>query len=341
MANTYNTPPKMPAAADYGAGQKYRARLMNAIGDTQNAAHQLAMRGGVSQGWPEGISTTVASGYSTAFTWRIPTWPSTSGLTIGMRHAVSVGSYGWRLNGAGAPGATAFGAGVASMLWNGLAYTRTTLSLTHDSVNGYRDVDLLLNAMADLRSISMTMDKGSSTLATSRYANDFTGFGPAAATEAGHAGLFHLGVDNLTPLSTLPRAWSAWSMPNASNVASHTIAPPFLAFPVWVPRGSTRDRLVTVHANVIMDGGGPVNSRADFYFGNPPGGMPSRRYGRFVGSTVSTNVNGEWDSFEFLIRDGEEIVEGLPGGWVNIEANPNLSSSVIDGTLAAVSVWVG
>lgn len=341
MANTYSIPPKMPAQADYAAGQAFRARLMDAIGKTQNASFGLAMRGGVSQGWPDTVATTGGAGYSTAFTWRIPTWPGTTGLTIGMRHAASVGTYGFRLSGAGAPAATAFGAGVPSMLWNMQGYTRTTFAMTHESTNGYRDVDLLLNNLADLYRISIMMDRTSTTLGTSAYADGYTPFGDAAATEAGHAGLYHLGVDNLDTLSVMPRCWHAWSAPS-SNVSGYSDPIPRLSFPVWVPRGAERARQVKVHANVIMDGGGPTTSRADFYFGNTPvGSAAPLRFGRFVGSTVSTNVAGEWDDFSFFIRPDEYLCDGILGGWVNIAVDPVIASpSVVDGTLAAVSVWV-
>lgn len=340
MANTYTIPPKMPAQGDYAAGQAFRARLMNAMGQTQNATFGLAMRGGVSQGWPDGVSTTVGAGYSTAFTWRIPTWPETSQLTVGMRHTVSVGTYGLRENGDAAPGATAFGGGIASMLWNMQGYTRDTLTLAHSTTNGYRDVDLLLNNNADLLRISLMMDRASTTLGDAKYDDGTTPFGDAATAEAGHAGLYHLGVDNLSTLGVLPRCWHAWSAPS-SNVAGHSNPPPLLSFPIWMPKGSERARQIRVHCNVAMDGGGPTVSKAVVYFGHPvPGAVTPWRYGRLAGECFSTDVNGEWDDFTFELKPDEYLVGDLPGGWVNICPDPVISPGLIDGTLQAISVWV-
>ena len=329
MPNAYSIPPDYPQIADASAGQPFRARLLDAAGEAQNAGYAHSMRGGMSQSWPSGLATTGAAGYSQALEWRVPVWPGVSNLQIGMRHLASNGGYGFRKDGDAAPAVTNYGAG--KMAWNAQAHTSTTYDASAQS--DYFDLEMLLNDSAELYRVSI--GHGITSVATSRYSDGFEGFGTIAQADAGAAALYHQAVGNLTAQASTKTCWSAWSAPDATNVSTHTDGPPTHAMPVWCP-GRVRDSRV-VRVWVKLARVAPAASgRVDVWFGTPTPQTASRPWGRIMDSLSTAEVGGEWLTTTFEIPRGYEIMPGMPGGFVNIDR----ANHLVDATIRSVSVWM-
>lgn len=325
-------PPTYPEASDAAAGQHFRARLLDGIGETQNAAYAYGLRGGMSQSWPSGLSTSGAAGYSQACQWRVPVWPGVSDLEIAMRHTASVGTYGFRKAGDAAPAATAFGAGDdAAMTWNAQAYTSTTYDASAQA--DHFDFEMLLNNSASLRRVSI--GHGVTTVAAGQYSDGFERWGAIAQADPGAAAFFHQGVDNLTAQSEVKTCWSAWSAPDATNILTHTFVPPMLAFPVFCP-GRIRDSR-TVRVWVKLARVAPaLSGRIDIRLGTPTPLTTARAYGRIMDSLSTANAAGEWLGTTFDIPEGFEMLPGLPGGLVHIDTENHL----IDAAIQSISVWM-
>lgn len=328
----FSTPPPLPTQADAASGQNFRARLMDRIGQTQDAAYGYALRGGSAGSWPAQLRA--AAAFSQVVQWRLPTWPAISAVSFGLRHAASLGTYGLRVAGAAAPAAVAFGAGDAGMLAGGIAYTRTSLAVTHNEANGYVDVDLFLNAAARLYGASMMLDSKASPLATGVYADGYKRWDTQNAAEAGGAALYHKAVDNLGVLGGLRNRWSAYAAPDPTNVAGYADPPPVIALPMWSPLDSQAARRVRVHVRLLPDIG--KTARVDVHFGMPTPGQVTHRYGRFINSVSTAAVNGEWLTFTFPLRNDDRITPRLLGGLVNVDTRNN----VVDGKLLGLSAWL-
>lgn len=329
MPNNYSTPITYPKLADASAGAPFRARLMDSIGEAQNASYALALRGGMSQSFSGPLSTSTAAGYSQALEWRVPVWPGVNSLSIGMRHLASSGGYGFRKDGDAAPAVTNYGAG--KMAWNSQAHTATTYDASAET--DYFDLQMLLNDSADLHRVSI--GHGVVSVATSQYSDGFEGFGTIAQADAGASALYHQAVGNLAAQAATKTCWSAWSAPDSTNVTSHTLPLPMLGMPVWCP-GRVRDsRVVRVWVKLARSAT-EASGRVDIRIGTPNRQTSNRRWGRVVDSLSTASAIGEWLTTTFEIPPGYEIMPGLPGGYVHVDT----VNHVVDATIQSISVWM-
>ena len=353
MPGPFTIPPTLPAVADALANQRWRARFSDAIDGTQNAAQALAIRGGCSQSWSDGMQSS-AAGMNVMGEIRVPRWEFATTLRVVIKHTASIGSWALQESGGAAPAGAMFGVGTVAMLWmvgaTSIAHTETTIAIAPGT--GYVDFEFWRNNMGQVYSLSLSLEPATSPLAVPTTGTTASGYEVADGADQGDPGdaaRWHREVDNTQAHHALIRCWSAW-FSITDRAPAMGFPPPMIAMPVWVPEGALGQAGTTVRVWVKLKAtdADPVANPAncDVLFGYPSGRVagarpgspaaPGLRWGRFVDFLATDDAAGKWLDLTFEMPPEHYLHDGMPGGYVNVSNDEGL----VNGQIESISVWV-